>query len=125
MKQYNTAQIRNIGLFSHGGAGKTSLFEAMLFTSKGTTRLGRVNEGSTISDYDPDEITRHISVQLSVAPVEWQDTKVNVIDAPGYAEFVGEAKAAIRVVDTAILLLDASAGVEVGTEQASRYADER
>jgi elongation factor G len=125
MKAYNTAQIRNVGLFSHGGAGKTSLLEAMLFTSKGTTRLGRVDEGNTVSDYDPDENKRHISIQLAVAPVEWQDTKINVIDTPGYAEFVGEVKAGIRVVDTAVLLLDASAGVEVGTEQAWRFAEER
>ncbi len=125
MKLYNTAQLRNIGLFSHGGAGKTSLMEAMLFTSKATTRLGRVDEGNTVSDYDPDEIKRHISVQLSVAPVEWGDTKINVLDAPGYNEFVGEVKAAIRVADTAVLLVDASAGVEVGTEQSWRFADER
>ncbi|MDQ3706598.1 MAG: elongation factor G [Chloroflexota bacterium] len=125
MKLYNTAQLRNIGLFSHGGAGKTTLLEAMLFTSKATTRLGRVEEGNTVSDYDPDEIKRHISVQLSIAPVEWQDTKINVIDTPGYAEFVGEVKAGIRVADTAVLLVDASAGVEVGTEQMWRYAEER
>src|SRR5687768_11147302 len=99
MKAYSTAQLRNVGLFSHGGAGKTSLMEAMLFGSKATGRIGRVDEGSTVSDYDPDEIKRHISVQLAVAPIEWQDTKINVIDAPGYAEFVGEVKAAIRVTD--------------------------
>jgi elongation factor G len=125
MKLYNTAQLRNVGLFSHGGAGKTSLLEAMLFTSKATSRLGRVDEGNTVSDYDPDEIKRHISVQLAVAPVEWRETKVNVVDAPGYAEFVGEVKAGIRVVDTVALLVDASAGVEVGTEQTWRFADER
>src|SRR5215210_5867230 len=124
MKAYSTEQLRNVGLFSHGGAGKTSLLEAMLFTSKATTRLGRVDEGNTVSDYDPDETKRHISVQLAVAPIEWRDVKVNVIDAPGYAEFSGEVKAAMRVVDTALLLVDASAGVEVGTEQAWRSADE-
>lgn len=125
MKLYNTAQLRNIGLFSHGGAGKTSLLEAMLYTSKATNRLGRVDEGSTVSDYDPDEAKRHISVQLSIAPVEWQDVKINVLDTPGYAEFVGEVKAAMRVTDTAVLLVDASAGAEVGTEQMWRYAEER
>ncbi|HEY0070234.1 MAG TPA: elongation factor G [Chloroflexia bacterium] len=125
MKLYNTAQLRNIGLFSHGGAGKTSLLEAMLFTSKATSRLGSVAEGNTVSDYDPDEIKRHISVQVSLAPVEWRDAKINVLDTPGYAEFVGEVKAAIRVADTAVLLVDASAGVEVGTEQMWRYAEER
>src|SRR5256885_16828703 len=92
MKSYRTDQIRNVGLFSHGGAGKTSLLEAMLFTSKATSRLGRVDEGNTVSDYDPDEIKRHISVQLSVELVERQDNKLNVIDEPGYAEFVEERK---------------------------------
>lgn len=125
MKVYNTAQIRNVGLFSHGGAGKTSLLEALLFTSKAINRIGRVEEGNTVSDYDPDEAKRHSSIQLSVAPVEWQDTKINFVDCPGYAEFVGEVKAGIRVVDTAVLLVDASAGVEVGTEQAWRFAEER
>lgn len=125
MKSYATAQIRNVGLFSHGGAGKTSLAEALLFTSKATTRLGRVDEGNTVSDYDPDEQKRHISVQLSVAPVEWNDCKINLIDSPGYAEFLGEVKAGVRVADAALLLVDASAGVEVGTEQAWKYAVER
>jgi elongation factor G len=125
MKAYNTAQLRNVGLFSHGGSGKTSLLEAMLFTAKATNRMGQVNDGNTVSDYDPDETKRHISVQLAMAPIEWRDVKVNVIDAPGYAEFSGEVKAAMRVVDTALLLVDASAGVEVGTEQMWRYADER
>src|SRR5438477_9792024 len=125
MKSYNTAQLRNVGIFAHGGAGKTSLAEALLFTSKATNRIGRVDEGNTVTDYDPDEQKRHISVQLSVAPVEWQDCKINLIDVPGYAEFLGEVKAAMRISDTALLLLDASAGVEVGTEQAWRYANER
>jgi len=114
-----------VGLFSHGGAGKTSLAEAMLFTAKAVNRMGRVDEGSTATDYDPDEQRRHISVQLAVAPLEWQECKINLIDSPGYAEFIGEVKAGIRVSDTALLLVDASAGVEVGTEQAWKYAGER
>src|SRR5947209_20373923 len=125
MKAYTTAQLRNVGIFAHGGAGKTSLAEALLFTAKATNRIGRVDEGNTVMDYDPDEQKRHISVQLSVAPVEWNDTKINVIDVPGYAEFLGEVKASIRVSDTALLLVDASAGLEVGTEQAGKYAGER
>jgi elongation factor G len=125
MKAYNTSQLRNVGIFSHGGAGKTSLLEAMLFTSRAISRMGRVDEGNTVSDYDPDETKRHISVQVSVAPVEWNDVKINAVDAPGYAEFVGEVKAAMRVADTALLLVDASAGVEVGTEQAWRFGEER
>lgn len=125
MKTYPVDKIRNIGLFSHGGAGKTSLTEAMLFTSKAITRLGRVEEGNTVSDWDPDEIKRNISISATPAPVEWRDHKINVIDAPGYADFVGEVKAAIRVVDAALILLDASAGVEVGTEYAWRFAADR
>ncbi|HZK65941.1 MAG TPA: GTP-binding protein, partial [Chloroflexota bacterium] len=90
MKEYQAEQIRNIGLFSHGGAGKTSLAEAMLFQSGGINRLGRVEEGSTTTDYDPDEIKRRISVSSALAPCEWQGHKVNVVDAPGYADFIGE-----------------------------------
>ncbi len=125
MKQYPADRIRNVGLFSHGGAGKTSLTEALLFDAKAITRLGRVEEGNTVADFDPDEIKRRISVSTAVAPVEWRDTKINVLDAPGYADFLGEVKSALRVADAAIVLIDASAGVEVGTEQAWRLADER
>lgn len=124
MKTYPAEKIRNIGLFSHGGAGKTSLTEAMLFVSHATTRLGRVEEGNTVSDWDPDEIKRGISISASIAPVEWRDHKINIIDAPGYADFLGEIKAAMRVCDLALILLDASAGVEVGTEQVWQLANE-
>jgi elongation factor G len=125
VKQYSADRIRNVGLFAHGGAGKTSLAEALLFDTKTTTRLGRVDEGNTITDYDPDEIKRRISVSTAVAPIEWRDTKINIIDAPGYADFIGDVKSALRVADAAIILIDASAGVEVGTEQAWRLAEER
>jgi elongation factor G len=125
VKQYPADRIRNVGLFAHGGAGKTSLAEALLFDAKATTRLGRVDEGNTVTDYDPDEIKRHISVSLALAPIEWRDTKINVLDAPGYADFIGDVKSALRVADAAIILVDASAGVEVGTEQAWRLAEER
>jgi elongation factor G len=125
VKQYPADRIRNVGLFAHGGAGKTSLAEALLFDSKATTRLGRVDEGNTVTDYDPDEIKRRISVSTALAPIEWGETKINIIDAPGYADFIGDVKSALRVADAAIVLLDASAGVEVGTEQAWRLAEER
>ncbi len=125
MNQYPADRIRNVGLFSHGGAGKTSLTEALLFDTKAVTRLGRVEEGNTVSDFDADEVKRRISVSTAVAPVEWRDTKINVLDAPGYADFMGEVKSALRVVDAAVILVDASAGVEVGTEQAWRLAEER
>ncbi len=125
MRSFRTEQIRNVGLFSHGGAGKTSLTEALLFTGKAINRLGRVDEGNTVSDYDPDEVKRHISVNTSVVPCEWRDVKLNLIDAPGYADFIGETKAAMRVADCALIVLDATGGVEVGTDQVWGYAAER
>ncbi|MBA3337579.1 MAG: elongation factor G [Chloroflexia bacterium] len=125
MKQYPAERIRNVGLFSHGGAGKTSLVEALAFDTKTIQRLGRVEDGTTISDFDPDEIKRHISVSGAVIPIEWNDTKINLLDPPGYADFLGEVKSALRVVDAAIVVLDASAGVEVGTEQAWRRCEEQ
>ena len=125
MKTYPVERIRNIGLFSHGGAGKTSLTEAMLFTSKTINRLGRVEDGTTTSDWDPDEVKRHISISATPVPLEWRDHKLNLIDSPGYADFVGEVKCAMRVIDCAVIVLDASAGVEVGAEQAWRFATEQ
>ena len=124
MKQYGTEQLRNVGLFSHGGAGKTTLSEAMLFNSGVINRMGQVEEGTTTSDYDPEETKRHISVQLTVLPLEWKGNKVNLIDTPGYADFIGEVREAIRVVDSAIIVIDAVSGIEVGTETMWRYADE-
>ena len=121
MRTYPVDAIRNVGLFSHGGSGKTSLTEAMLFTGKVINRLGRVEDGTTVSDWDPDEIKRTISINTCVAPIEWRDHKINILDAPGYADFLGEVASAARVVDAAVILMDASAGVEVGTEQAWRH----
>jgi elongation factor G len=125
VKQYPADRIRNVGLFSHGGAGKTSLTEALLFDAQATTRLGRVEDGNTVADFDPEEVKRRISVSTAIAPVEWRGTKINLLDAPGYADFLGEVKSALRVCDAALILIDASAGVEVGTEQAWRLAEER
>lgn len=124
MRQYPPRQIRNVVLLSHGGAGKTSVAEAMLYAAKATTRLGRVEEGTTVSDWDPDEIKRHISVSTSVLPLEWRDHKINVLDAPGYADFVGEIKSALRAADAAVIVLCAASGVEVGSEQVWGYSDE-
>jgi elongation factor G len=124
MKEYTTEFLRNIALVSHGGAGKTMLAEAFLHATGATTRLGKVEDGTTISDYDEEENRRKISIYSSVIPVEHRDHKINVIDAPGYNDFVGEAISALSVVDGAVILVDAVAGVEVGTELAWRYADE-
>ena len=125
LKQYAPERIRNVGLFSHGGAGKTSLAEALLFDSGAINRLGRVEEGTTVSDFDPDETKRHISVSASLLPIEWRDHKINLVDAPGFADFAGDIRAALRAVDAAIILLDAAAGVEVGAEQVWKGAAER
>ncbi len=124
MKEYTTEFLRNIALVSHGGAGKTMLAEAFLHATGATTRLGKVEDGTTTSDYDEEEIRRKISIYSSVIPVEHRDHKINIIDAPGYNDFVGEAISALSVADGAVILVDAVAGVEVGTELAWRYADE-
>ncbi len=124
MKEYKVEQLRNVVLMSHGGAGKTSLAEAMLYDSGGVSRLGKVDEGSTASDYDPEEIRRKMSVNTSVIPCEWRQHKINVLDTPGYADFVGEIKGAVRAADCGVVLIDAVSGVEVGTELVWEYADE-
>lgn len=125
MKEYQTEQLRNVALLSHGSAGKTSLAEAMLFNTGAINRLGRVEEGTTVSDYDEEEIRRHISLSTSIVPCEWNGYKINVLDTPGYLDFVGEVKGAVRVADGALILLDAAAGVEVGTDLVWDYADEQ
>ncbi|MEP0805165.1 MAG: elongation factor G [Chloroflexota bacterium] len=124
MKEYTTEFLRNIALVSHGGAGKTMLAEAFLHVTGATTRLGKVEDGTTVSDYDDEEHRRKISLYASVLPVEHRDHKINVIDAPGYTDFVGEMISALSVADGAVLLVDAVAGVEVGTELAWKYADQ-
>jgi len=124
VKNYKSEQLRNVVLLSHSGAGKTSLAEGMLYGSGAISRLGRVEEGTTVSDYDPEEIRRRISVNTSLVPCEWRGRKVNVLDTPGYADFVGEVKGAVRAADGAVILLDAVSGVEVGTELVWGYADE-
>jgi elongation factor G len=122
MRSYGPDKIHNIGLFGHGGSGKTTLTEALLLTAKAISRAGRVEDGNTVTDFDPDEQKRRMSINLAVAPVEWHDRKINVIDLPGYADFAGELSAAMRVVNGAVLVLDAAGGVEVGTELAWEMA---
>ena len=124
MQQYGLENIRNLVLLSHGGAGKTSLAEAILFASGVINRLGRVDDGTTTSDYDPDEVKRQISINLTMLPCEWQKTKVNLIDTPGYSDFVGEVRGAVRVTEGAVIAVCAVSGVEVGTEQVWTYCEE-
>ena len=124
MKEYTTEFIRNIALVSHGGAGKTMLAESFLHATGATTRLGKVEDGTTVSDYDDEEHKKKISLYTSVIPVEHKDHKINVLDAPGYTDFVGEMVSALSVADGAVILVDAVAGIEVGTELAWRYCEQ-
>jgi elongation factor G len=125
VKTFPTAKIRNVALVGHGGAGKTSLAEALLFNAGAIVRLGRVEDGSTVCDFDPEEQRRNISVSLALAPFEIEDHKVNVIDAPGYADFVGDVAAAIQAADLALFVVSAVEGVEVQTEIAWKLAEQR
>ncbi len=123
MKEYTTESIRNIALASHSSAGKTMLAEAMLHLTGATTRLGKVEDGTTISDFDEEEIRRGISLYTSVLPVEYRDVKINLLDTPGYTDFIGEVISALRVADGAIIVVDSVAGAEVGTEIAWNYCN--
>jgi len=122
MNSHAPDKIRNVVLLSHYGAGKTSLAEAMLLSSGAIKRLGSVEDGTTTSDYDPGEVEHHMSMNLSLLPQEWKGNKLNLIDTPGYADFVGEVKSALRVSEGAVIVLCAASGVEVGTEQVWSYA---
>lgn len=124
LKKYKVDQLRNLAVVSHGGAGKTTLAEAMLYLSGGVDRFGKVDEGTSTMDYDPDEVKRKISINASVAPVEWKDHKINFIDTPGYSDFVGEVVGALRVADSVLVAVDAVSGVEVGTELMWRRVEE-
>ncbi len=124
MKTYDAKDIRNVLLVGHGGAGKTSLAEAMLFTAGAITRMGTVEDGNTVSDHDPDEQRRGISVSLAMAPIEWKGVKINVLDAPGTADFIGDVRSAIRAADAVLVVVSAVDGVEVQTEYAWELAVE-
>jgi elongation factor G len=123
MKEYATEFIRNVALVSHGGAGKSSLAEAVLFATGATTRMGKIEEGNTVSDFEDEEIRRRLSLSTSVIPAEVHNHKVNLLDTPGYTDFIGEAISALRVADGAVLLVDSVAGIEVGTELVWGYCD--
>ncbi|QIB27183.1 elongation factor G [Caloranaerobacter azorensis] len=124
MNVYGTDKIRNIALLGHGGSGKTTLTEAMLFTTGVIKRIGRIEDGSTVSDFDKEEKDRQISINTSLIPIEWKGHKLNVLDTPGYFDFVGEVKSALAVAGGAVILVDASSGIEVGTEKAWKYIRE-
>ncbi|HXK33075.1 MAG TPA: elongation factor G [Dehalococcoidia bacterium] len=123
MKDYTTEQIRNAVLIGHSSTGKTALSEAALFVSGGTTRLGKVEDGTTVSDFDPDEQKRKISISLAIVPCEWAGHKINIIDTPGYPDFVGEVISGIRAADFGVVVVDAVSGVQVGTELVWQHAE--
>ena len=123
MKEYSTESIRNIAMVSHSGAGKTMLAEAFLHFTGATTRLGRIEDGSTVADFEEEEQRRGLSLSTSIIPVEYRDVKINLLDTPGYTDFVGEVISAIRVADGALVLVDSVAGAEVGTEIAWSTCD--
>ena len=118
MKIYTTDKIRNVVLLGHGGAGKTSLVEAMAYLSGITSRLGNVTDGTTVSDFGKEEQKRQISLSTSVVPIEWGEYKINILDTPGYMDFVGEVEEAISAADGAIIVVNGKAGVEAGTKRA-------
>ena len=124
MDRYDTESIRNVALVAHSGAGKTSLAEALYFVTGKASRLGRVEEHNTISDYDPDEHERGMSINLAAVACEWNGSKINIIDTPGYADFVGEVISGLNAADAAAVLVDATAGIEVGTEIVWRLASD-
>ena len=124
MATIETKRIRNVALLGHSGCGKTSLAEAMLFISGGTDRLGKIADGNTVCDYDSEEIARKFSLSGAVAPLVWKDIKVNVLDTPGYLDFAGEVAQALRVADSALIVIDAKSGIQVGTELAWDAATE-
>ncbi|HEY3117120.1 MAG TPA: GTP-binding protein, partial [Chloroflexota bacterium] len=123
MKVYSAAQIRNLGLFGHGSAGKTSIVEALLFTAGAIPRMGKIEDGTTTTDHDPDEIRHKMTISVGLAPLEWRDHKINLVDAPGYADFFGEVAEAMRIIDCALIVVEAVSGVQVGTVAAWNEAD--
>ena len=123
MKNFTTEKLRNIALIGHGGTGKTTLGDALLYFTGQTSRLGKVDDGNSVFDYDPQEVRRQISISSAVAFCEWDNHKINIIDTPGFFDFVGEVRGSLRVADGAVIVVCASSGVEVGTQKSWDYAD--
>jgi elongation factor G len=125
VKQVGIKAIRNVAFVGHGGSGKTSLTEALLFITGGIDRMGKVEDGNTVSDFDADEVKRKISINASVVPVEWKEHKINIIDAPGYLDFIGDMVGALHVADAAVLVTPAQSAPEVGFDIALEYIEKR
>ena len=124
MKEVISEAIRNIALVGHGGSGKTTLSEVLLYTAKETNRIGKIEEGNTVSDYTPNEIDKQISITSCLMNLEWNNTKINIIDTPGFSDFVGDVKSALKVSDTAVIVIKSAEGIEVGTDTAKSIIDE-
>src|SRR5687768_8404786 len=125
MREYSSSEIRNVAVVGHGASGKTSLVDALAFVSGASKRHGSVRDGTTLTDYSPEEVDRKYSINLGIAYAEWMDTKVNLIDTPGYLDFQGDAIAGLAAADGALCVVSATAGVEVGTEKMFREAVDR
>ena len=123
MNVFTTDKIRNVVLLGHGGAGKTTIVEAMAYLAGITNRMGKISDGNTISDYDKEEIKRGFSISTSVVPIEWNFWKINLLDTPGYLDFAGEVDEALAAADGAIIVINGKAGVEAGTEKAWAYCE--
>lgn len=124
MKEYKTKNLRNVGIIGHSGSGKTTITESILYFTKTTDRFGKVEEGTTVSDYDSEERKRKISISATVAPCEWEDIKINLIDIPGYFDFIGESIQGLRAVDVVMIAVSGVSGIQVGTEKAWNYVNE-
>jgi len=124
LKEYGPESIRNIALIGHGGSGKTSLSEIMLYTAGEINRIGNVLEGNTVSDYTSNEIEKQISISTSLMHIEWNNKKINILDTPGYSDFIGDVKSAMKVCDTAVMVLKSAEGVEVGSEVSGKFVNE-
>src|SRR2546430_5438383 len=125
MKVYGSNAIRNVAFVGHGASGKTSLVDALAWVSGTSRRHGSIKEGTTLTDYSPDEIARQHSINLALGYAEWMDTKLNLIDTPGYLDYFGEALAGVYAADGAVVVVSATGGVEVGTEKGWAYCEGR
>ena len=124
MKEYTTDSIRNIAFIGHNGSGKTTLSEILLFTAHETNRIGTIAEGNTVSDSTTNEVEKQISISSSLLHLEWNNVKINILDTPGYSDFIGDVKSAMRVCDTAVMVLKSAEGVEVGSEATAQFINE-
>ena len=125
MRVYKTAEIRNVAVVGHGASGKTSLVDALAFVAGTSKRHGSVKDGTALTDYTPDEIERKYSINLALGVAEWMETKLNLIDTPGYLDFTGDALAGVHAADAAVVVVSATGGVEVGTEKVWDYCEQR